>query len=135
MIVEQFFPTLIYGKDVNLDNNLFAREVVEWSKRDPGEIRTNMNGWHSPTTMHQVPVFKPLVDELFKMQFEIYEQEWLEREPVIGNMWANINPPGGYNRPHLHPNSHFSGAGALQISHPHTQTILISILCTHGYAI
>ena len=35
MIVEQFFPTLIYGKDVNLDNNLFAREVIEWSKRDP----------------------------------------------------------------------------------------------------
>jgi uncharacterized protein (TIGR02466 family) len=24
-------------------------------------------------------------------------------------MWANINPPGGYNRPHVHPNSHFSG--------------------------
>ena len=24
-------------------------------------------------------------------------------------MWANINPPGGYNKPHLHPNSHFSG--------------------------
>ena len=24
-------------------------------------------------------------------------------------MWANINPPGGYNRQHLHPNSHFSG--------------------------
>ena len=109
MIVEQFFPTLIYGKDVNLDNNLFAREVVEWSKRDPGEIRTNMNGWHSPTTMHKIPVFKPLVNELFKMQFEIYEEEHLDREPIIGNMWANINPPGGYNRPHLHPNSHFSG--------------------------
>ena len=27
----------------------------------------------------------------------------------MGNMWANINPPGGYNRPHVHPNSHFSG--------------------------
>ena len=109
MIVEQFFPTLIYGKDVNLDNNLFAREVIEWSKRDPGETRTNMNGWHSTTNMHQIPVFKPLVDELFKMQQEIYEQEWLEREPMIGNMWANINPPGASNRPHIHPNSHFSG--------------------------
>ena len=27
----------------------------------------------------------------------------------MGNMWANINPPGGYNMPHIHPNSHFSG--------------------------
>jgi uncharacterized protein (TIGR02466 family) len=24
-------------------------------------------------------------------------------------MWANINPPGGYNRPHTHPNSLWSG--------------------------
>ena len=109
MIVEQFFPTLVYGKDINLNNDFLAREVVEWSKRDPGETRTNMNGWHSPTTMHQIPVFKPLVDELFNMQHEIYEQEWLDRKPKLGNMWANINYTGGYNRPHVHPNSLFSG--------------------------
>ena len=36
MIKEQFFPTTIYGKDVKLDNQLFANEIVEWSKRDPG---------------------------------------------------------------------------------------------------
>jgi hypothetical protein len=24
-------------------------------------------------------------------------------------MWANINPPGGYNRTHIHPNSLWSG--------------------------
>jgi uncharacterized protein (TIGR02466 family) len=24
-------------------------------------------------------------------------------------MWANINPPGGYNAPHIHANSLFSG--------------------------
>ena len=28
---------------------------------------------------------------------------------MLGNMWANINPPGGYNAPHLHPNSLYSG--------------------------
>ena len=68
-----------------------------------------MIGWHSTTDMHKIPVFKPLVDELFKMQIEMYREEFLSREPIIGNMWANINPPGGYNRPHIHPNSHFSG--------------------------
>ena len=24
-------------------------------------------------------------------------------------MWANVNPPGGYNRAHIHPNCHGSG--------------------------
>ena len=92
-----------------LDNRLFEKEVLAWADKDKGVKRTNMNGWHSQTDMHEIPVFKPLVDELFKMQREMFQEEWLESEPVIGNMWANINPPGGYNRPHLHPNSHFSG--------------------------
>ena len=109
MIKAAYFPTIIYAKDVQLDNRLFEREVIEWSKKDKGIRRTNMIGWHSTTEMHQIPVFKPLVDELFKMQMEIYKEELLTREPIIGNMSANINPPGGYNRPHIHPNSHFSG--------------------------
>ena len=28
MIKEQFFPTIIYGKDVKLDNQLFANEIL-----------------------------------------------------------------------------------------------------------
>ena len=109
MIKAAYFPTIIYAKDLQLDNRLFEREVIEWSKKDKGIKRTNMIGWHSTTEMHKIPVFKPLVDELFKMQIEMYREEFLSREPIIGNMWANINPPGGYNRPHIHPNSHFSG--------------------------
>ena len=56
-----------------------------------------------------MPVFEPLVKELFIMMNDIWKEEWLDREPLLGNMWANINPPGGYNAPHIHPNSLFSG--------------------------
>ena len=109
MIKEQFFPTTIYGKDVKLDNQLFANEIVEWSKRDPGVKKTNMNGWHSKPEMHLKSEYQQLVQELYKMQEEIYQEEWLDRQPKLGNMWANINYPGGYNRPHVHPNCLFSG--------------------------
>ena len=109
MIKAAYFPTIVYAKDVNLDNRLFESAVVEWSQKDKGIKRTNMKGWHSQTDMHKIPVFKPLVNELFKMQNEIFKEEFLDSEPILGNMWANINPPGGYNRPHIHPNSHFSG--------------------------
>ena len=109
MIKAAYFPTIVYAKDVNLDNRLFENAVIEWSQKDQGIKRTNLKGWHSETDMHKIPVFKPLVDELFKMQHEIYKEEWLDKEPMIGNMWANINPPGAMNRPHIHPNSHFSG--------------------------
>ena len=56
-----------------------------------------------------MPVFEPLVKELFIMMNDIWKEEWLDRQPILGNMWANINPPGGYNAPHIHPNSLFSG--------------------------
>ena len=109
MIIESFFPTLIYGKDIKIDNRLFEKEIIEWSKKDPGVQKTNRKGWHSTTEMHKIPVFKPLVNEILVTMNEIWEKEWLDRVPVLGNMWANINPPGAYNAPHIHPNSLFSG--------------------------
>ena len=109
MIKEEFFPTIIYAKDVNLNNKLFEQEIVSWSRQDKGITKTNVNGWHSTTDMHTIPVFKPLVDELFKMVHQVFNEEFLDKRPVLGNMWANINPSGGYNKPHVHPNALFSG--------------------------
>jgi hypothetical protein len=37
---------------------------------------------------------------LYDAQRTVYEQEHLDSEPFLGNMWANINPPGGMNRAH-----------------------------------
>ena len=109
MIKEGFFPTLIYAEDLKLDTNQMAQNIIQWSKEDEGVKKTNVNGWHSQTDMHKKPEYKPLVDELFKMVHQVFEEEWLDREPVLGNMWANINGTGGYNKPHIHPNSLFSG--------------------------
>jgi uncharacterized protein (TIGR02466 family) len=127
MITEHFFPTLIHGKDIQLDNIQLARDIVNWSNQDKGVEKTNYKGWHSTTDMASKPEYKLLVDELFKMQQEIYEKEHLDRQPRLGNMWANINSPGGMNSPHIHPNSLFSGvyyvksnpkAGRLKIYDP-----------------
>ena len=58
---------------------------------------------------------------------EVFSEEWLDREPVLGNMWSNINPKDGMNEPHIHSNSLFSGvyyvksnpqAGRLKIYDP-----------------
>ena len=115
MIKEAFFPTFVYAKDINLDLNLLTNAIVEWSKKDKGLVKTNVKGWHSPTNMQTIPVFKPLVDELYQMQREIYKEEFLERQPILGNMWANINYKGALNRPHVHANSLFSGAYYIKV--------------------
>jgi len=113
MITEYHFPTPVYIKDLPNAaklNQYLEQQVIKWSQTDPkGKPRTNVNGWHSKTDMNQKEEYNVLTKELFAMQDEIYKKEYLSPKPVLGNMWANVNYPGGYNRPHLHPNSLFSG--------------------------
>jgi len=113
MITEHHFPTIVYIKEIsNAEelNRYLEPKIIQWSQTNPkGHKRTNVNGWHSTTDMNKKEEYNPLTKELFNMQDEIYQKEFLDFKPVLGNMWANINYPGGYNRPHLHPNSLFSG--------------------------
>ena len=112
MITEYHFPTMIYIKDFPDSeklNKYLEDHIMRWSQNDKGVSKTNAGGWHSSTDMNQKEEYNPLTRELFNMQEEIYQKENLSRKPVCGNMWANINYPGNSNRPHLHPNSLFSG--------------------------
>jgi uncharacterized protein (TIGR02466 family) len=130
------FPTPIYIADIEHPtlNQELERDIVEWSNRDKGVIRTNVQGWHSTTNMHELSQFKKLVDMLYACQKTIYEQEYLDSEPYLGNMWANINPPGGMNRAHQHTNSLWSGvyyvkapknSGQLKIDDPRSSAAMV----------
>ena len=112
MITEHHFPTMIYIKDFPDSeklNKYLEEHIMRWSQNDKGVSKTNAGGWHSSTDMNTKKEYDPLTTELFNMQEEIYQKEKLNRKPVLGNMWANINYPGCFNRPHIHPNSLFSG--------------------------
>ena len=111
MFRELFFPTPVYIADLNEEglNEQLERDIIAWANRDKGLNRTNIKGWHSTTNMNELPEYKRLIDLLFEAQRTIYQQEHLDSEPYLGNMWANINPPGAMNRAHMHPNSLWSG--------------------------
>tara|TARA_R110000803_G_scaffold36765_4_gene79015 strand:+ start:1823 stop:2410 length:588 start_codon:yes stop_codon:yes gene_type:complete len=111
MKVDLVFPTVIYVEDFgSLEfNQYLEKNILEWQKKDKGMLKTNVNGWHSKDDMHLKEEYKPLVQDLYKAQKIIYEKEKYELEPILGNMWANINYSGGYNKPHVHPNSLWSG--------------------------
>ena len=112
MITEYHFPTIIYIKDIPNAlqlNQYLEQKIIQWSQQNKGVSKTNAGGWHSETDMNKREEYNPLTRELFNMQEEIYPKENLSRKPACGNMWANINYPGCFNRPHIHPNSLFSG--------------------------
>ena len=107
------FLTPVYLKMVKnpqkLNTYLFPL-IKAWSEKDKSENKTNEGGgWHSPTNMNRKKEYQPLTDELFSMQNEIFKNYGVEPKPGLGNMWANINYPGSYNRQHVHPNSQWSG--------------------------
>ena len=110
---EILFPTPIYMKmvkDPQKLNKYLYPLIKAWSKKNKGETKTNAGGgWHSPTDMNFKDEYKPLTDELFAMQEEIYKDYGMEPKPGLGNMWANINYPKSYNKQHMHPNSQWSG--------------------------
>jgi hypothetical protein len=35
LIKEQFFPTTIYAKDIQIDNNTLANHIINWSQQRP----------------------------------------------------------------------------------------------------
>ena len=131
MIRELHFPTPIYIFDHN-DPSLniqLEKDILNWMNEDKGVTKTNIKGWHSTTDMDRKPEYQRLVQGLFEAQFKIYEEEHLTSEPYLGGMWANVNPPGGMNRAHMHPNSLWSGVyyvkapqncGHLKIDDPRT---------------
>ena len=66
MFRELHFPTPVYIADIEHPtlNQELERDIVAWSKQDKGVVRTNVQGWHSTTDMHQKPQFKKLVSML-----------------------------------------------------------------------
>ena len=135
MFRELYFPTPIYIADIKHPtlNQELERDILAWSNKDKGITRTNIQGWHSVTNMNELPEYAKLVDMLYSAQRTIYDQEYYESEPFLGNMWANINPPGGSNRAHIHPNSLWSGvyyvkapqnSGQLKIEDPRSVALM-----------
>ena len=133
---ELCFATPVYIKDVGTPeyNKYLEEKIIAWSKQDKGVVKTNVNGWHSETDMHEKLEYKHLVEELYIAQEEIYKDECLDNGPHLGNMWANINYKGGFNRPHIHPNSLWSGVyyvktpkecGHLKIEDPKSVSLMV----------
>ena len=116
---EALFPTPVYYKDlpnsVELNNYLF-NHIKKWAATTPTEQKTNSGtGWHSPTDMNTKEEYTPLTKELFKMAEDCNKDYGIAPSLGLGNMWANINPPGAYNKTHTHPNSLWSGVYYIRV--------------------
>jgi uncharacterized protein (TIGR02466 family) len=120
---ELFFPTPVYFIDLEDSEslNLFLKNrIYSWRDQDSqGVVRSNAKragAWHSATTMNQRAEYELFWRQIDGHMNSIFADQQYSHEYLAHchNMWANINPQGGYNRSHTHPGSLWSGVYYVQ---------------------
>tara|TARA_A100001011_G_C13954493_1_gene692624 strand:+ start:87 stop:713 length:627 start_codon:yes stop_codon:yes gene_type:complete len=111
-----WFGTLIREEFLDID----IKPIIDFVYQKKNELPnsnygSSLNSWQSPDLKDNA-VFEPLKQKIFKNLDEFSEVFLLKKDKdhVISNIWANINPFGGSNMPHNHPGALFSGVFYLQ---------------------
>ena len=140
--VTSYFPTLVFSLDIpdsELLNNRLIEAIYAERERDRTGVRKSnyaeLGGWHSQVKLHKDPRYAGLVEYVdaaaAMMSRELgYHRSYRLR---IGTMWSIVNPPGGSNRPHIHPGCIWSGvyyvqsprnSGQIEFIDPRTQNLM-----------
>jgi uncharacterized protein (TIGR02466 family) len=132
MVIEQQFQnrlffTPIYGFKLNLSQDYLADLIQESLKLyvNQGiyqEYRSSRDGFSKCIDdINEYLLFKELFDVILQAFHETvcknYQIDCQHRQKLsVTKAWINVNPQGGYNVVHNHPNAFFSGVYYLQAS-------------------
>ena len=111
-----WFGTLVRERMLDVEIKPLIDYVYQKKNELPNsKYGSSVDAWQSPD-LSDNPVFEPLKIEIFKQLDEFSEIFKLrnDKDHIISNIWANINPFGGSNMPHNHPGALFSGVFYLQ---------------------
>ena len=128
--IDQWFPTPIVC-DTTFDIDVLALEkfCLNLKNTTPGRTSTNYGGWQSEDLNYSIPELEPLKEKIIQLSVLMHKEFKLKKsfKPVLDNIWVNINPKGGFNIPHIHGESIFSGVfyvkakegnGKINFAHP-----------------
>ncbi len=91
-----------------------VREILALRAAHPGARRSNRNSWHSgdefkaANSEHVTWVLASAMT-FAKRALARYYGDWATSELRLGHYWANVSGPGGWNAPHHHFPTHWSG--------------------------
>jgi uncharacterized protein (TIGR02466 family) len=89
-----------------------------------GVAKTNVNGWQSPNILQNLSEFEVINSRILEMSKEIAAALYfLPGLKYQLQAWANVSPPGAYNKVHFHANCHFSGVYYISLNAPECGSI------------
>jgi uncharacterized protein (TIGR02466 family) len=88
--------------------------ILDLASRHPGRTRSNRNAWHSGDEFansrdeHIAWVLQQIMEYATRALANSY-QDWATADLRLVQYWANVLGPGGWNAPHHHFPTHWSG--------------------------
>jgi uncharacterized protein (TIGR02466 family) len=111
--VRELFPTPLWTIDLEPERAIPFNAQLQLeidrllSPRPP--IPTGAN-WQTDPILHTLPQFAEFTALVEKVAAGLVDfLKLTTRDPVVTGCWANVNPPGGLNSAHTHPNNFLSG--------------------------
>src|SRR5262249_2475885 len=103
------FPTPIWSVDLSDDDtlamNAYLMREIE-ALMNPRPVLPPGANWQTDPTIQRLPQFADIVQFIEKAGRAATEFLQIpQRDLVVTGMWANLNPPGGRNSWHSHPNN------------------------------
>ena len=150
---ETLFPIYLWrfriDDHVALNRGLL-KEIAKRRSSEPGlDNRASRYGWQSERDLFRrtEPAHQKLSLAINRIIGQAIEGLWrpgvLADHALIANGWININPPGGYNAPHIHPDALISGTyylsvptganpvgGAIEFNVPHPTLKMSNVFVT-----
>lgn len=110
MYLEPIFSTPIWSEILNHDTKKIESYIRSIQIEDSGRVVSNEGGWQSndfyEDDIKDTPIM-PVVNNIKKLLRLCFQTLEVPHVPKIDNFWMNINPPGSYNKPHIHGNNCF----------------------------
>ncbi len=137
-----YFPTMVFSLKVpgatSLNRHLKEAIYEIRSENQKGIARSNypeLGGWHSDNELHHDSRFIEMAQyaEAFGAQVSNKLEYHSDYALKIMSMWSIINPPGGVNQAHVHPESLWSGvyyiqapqnSGVISFTDPRTANVM-----------
>lgn len=98
------------------------KEILALQQSHPGVRRSNRDAWHSGEEF--LALRSPSVGwvlqnavKFARLALARTHQDWATSELKLGHYWANVLGPGGWNAPHHHVPTHWSGVYYVSVGH------------------
>jgi uncharacterized protein (TIGR02466 family) len=110
-MIEEWFSTTFYSQLLKINNDELLDFSYRKMKESEGRKATNYGGWQSNDLDNDDAILQPLISEILHGAKILHDSIGYKTSlsQSLQNIWININPAIGANRPHIHGDSHVSG--------------------------